>query len=155
MVDASTVDLDELLDPGFALVHITGYVQPKDEWFDVLRSGQFDYHRIEIDEKTIPVRIDGDAADLRGRGIFDATINGTRNPWRLEIQHASREAECPVDHHARALHDLLSAEHWSRRPCGIGKRTMRMGRAAALCLMGSASTLTRDTTLSPPDEMEI
>lgn len=42
MVDARTADLDALLAPDFALVRMTGYVQPKAEWFDVLRSRQFD-----------------------------------------------------------------------------------------------------------------
>jgi len=42
MVDARTADLDALLARDFALVHITGYVQPKAEWFDVIRSGTFD-----------------------------------------------------------------------------------------------------------------
>ncbi len=94
------MDLDELLDPEFALVHITGHVQPKDEWFDVLRSRQFDYHRIDIDENTISVRINGDAAELTGRGIFNATINGARNPWRLQfsIRFARREATWAITH---------------------------------------------------------
>jgi len=100
MVDARTVDLDELLDPDFALVHITGYVQPKDEWFDVLRSKQFEYHRIEIDVTTVSVSINGDAAELTGRGIFNATINGARNPWRLQfsIRFARRGARWTITH---------------------------------------------------------
>jgi Domain of unknown function (DUF4440) len=100
MVDARTADLDDLLDPGFALVHITGYIQPKNEWFDVLRSGQFAYHRIEIDEKTISVSIEGDAAELTGRGIFNATINGARIPWRLQvsIRFARRGATWTITH---------------------------------------------------------
>lgn len=85
MVDADTAGLDDLVDEEFALVHITGYVQPKDEWFGVLRSGEFDYHRIEVDENTVSVSLDGSAAEVRGRGIFNATINGMRNPWRLQF----------------------------------------------------------------------
>jgi len=100
MVDARTVELDRLLDPDFALVHITGYVQPKDEWFDVLRSRQFDYHRIEIDEKTVSVSISGDAAELTGRGVFNATINGARNPWKLQfsMRFARRGAKWVITH---------------------------------------------------------
>jgi hypothetical protein len=100
MVDARTVELDRLLDPDFALVHITGYVQPKDEWFDVLRSRQFDYHRIEIDEKTVSVSISGDAAELTGRGVFNATINGARNPWKLQfsMRFARRDAKWVITH---------------------------------------------------------
>lgn len=80
MVDARTVDLDGLLDPNVALVHITGYIQPKDEWFGVLRSRQFDYHRIDLDENTISVSLNGDAAELTERSLFNATISGARTP---------------------------------------------------------------------------
>jgi hypothetical protein len=102
MVDADTGELDGLLDKEFALVHITGYVQPKDEWFGVLRSGEFDYHRIEIDENTLSVSIDGSAAEVRGRGIFNATINGMRNPWRLQFAlRFARRGDTWIIAHAR------------------------------------------------------
>lgn len=32
MVEAQTTELERLLEPGYSLVHITGYVQPKQEW---------------------------------------------------------------------------------------------------------------------------
>ncbi len=85
MVEARTDDLDTLLDNEFSLVHLTGYDQPKDEWFGVIRSGQFDYHRIDIEEETLAVNITGSTAVLTGREIFNATINGMRNPWRLQF----------------------------------------------------------------------
>ena len=85
MVEARTDDLDQLLDKEFSLAHITGYIQPKDEWFGVIRSGQFDYHRIDIEEETLAVNITGSTAVVTGRGIFNATINGMRNPWRLQF----------------------------------------------------------------------
>ena len=85
MVAARTDDLDALLDHDYALVHITGYVQPKDEWFDVLRTGRFDYHRIDVDEGSLSVTVTGPTAVVTGRGIFDATINGMRSPWRLQF----------------------------------------------------------------------
>jgi hypothetical protein len=102
MVDADTAGLDDLLDEEFALVHITGYVQPKDEWFGVLRSGEFDYHRIEIDDNTVSVSIDGRTAEVRGRGIFNATINGMRNPWRLQFTvRFARRGDTWIIAHAR------------------------------------------------------
>jgi hypothetical protein len=85
MVDARTGQLAELVDEGYSLVHITGYVQPRDEWFDVIRAGEFDYHRIDIDERTLSVNISGDTATVTGRGIFSATINGMNAPWRLQF----------------------------------------------------------------------
>jgi ketosteroid isomerase-like protein len=86
MVEARTDQLAELVDDGYSLVHITGYVQPRDEWFDVIRTGEFDYHTIDIDERTLSVTVSGDAATVTGRGIFNATISGMQAPWRLQFR---------------------------------------------------------------------
>jgi hypothetical protein len=83
MVDADIDKLTTLVDRRFSLVHITGYVQPRDEWFEVIRTGQFDYHRIGIDE--VVVRLDADVANVTGSGTFNATINGMHAPWRLRF----------------------------------------------------------------------
>ncbi len=85
MIEARTADLDKLLADDYSLVHITGHVQPKNEWFGVIRSGEFDYHRIDVEEKAISVSITGSTAVVIGRGIFNATINGMKNPWRLQF----------------------------------------------------------------------
>lgn len=85
MVAADTGHLDTLVTPDYSLVHITGYVQPKQEWFGVIRSGAFDYHRIDVDGGQVAVTIDGNAATVTGRGIFDATIDGMHAPWRLRF----------------------------------------------------------------------
>ena len=65
--------------------HITGYAQPKDEWFQFLKPGRFDYHQITIDDKSVSLVVKVAAAELTGRGIFNPTINGARNPWRLQF----------------------------------------------------------------------
>jgi ketosteroid isomerase-like protein len=83
MVEADTDKLAALVDHCFSLVHITGYGQPRDEWLEVIRTGQFDYHRIDIDE--VVVRLDADLASVTGSGTFNATINGMHAPWRLRF----------------------------------------------------------------------
>jgi hypothetical protein len=83
MVEADTGKLAALVDHRFSLVHITGYVQPRDEWFEVIRTGQFDYHRIDIDEAV--VRFDAGLASVSGSGTFTARINGMHAPWRLRF----------------------------------------------------------------------
>lgn len=83
MVEADIDKLTTLVDGRFSLVHITGYVQPRDEWFEVIRTGQFDYHRIDIDE--VVVRLDADVANVTGSGTFNATINGMHAPWRVRF----------------------------------------------------------------------
>jgi hypothetical protein len=83
MVEADTGKLAALVDQRFSLVHITGYVQPRDEWFEVIRTGQFDYHRIDVDDTV--VRFDAGLASVSGSGTFTATINGMHAPWRLRF----------------------------------------------------------------------
>jgi ketosteroid isomerase-like protein len=83
MVEADVDKLAALIDRRFSLTHITGYVQLRDEWFYVVRTGQFDYHQIDIDE--LDVRVDANVGNVAGSGTFDATINGMRAPWRLRF----------------------------------------------------------------------
>ncbi|MFD3308681.1 nuclear transport factor 2 family protein [Streptomyces sp. NPDC058694] len=83
MLDGDTDALDNLLADGCTLTHITGYVQPKDEWLSQMRAGRFLYHGIE--EKSVTVEIDGDTARVSGRFVTDATVYGTRANWRLEM----------------------------------------------------------------------
>jgi hypothetical protein len=88
MVEADVDRLGELLGAGFTLGHITGYVQPKNEWFGVLRSGEFDYHRIDVDQAALSVRVGGNTAVADGKGVFNATISGMHAPWRLQFSIA-------------------------------------------------------------------
>jgi ketosteroid isomerase-like protein len=83
MVDARTDLLADMVAPDYSLVHITGYRQPRDEWFQVIDSRQFDYHKIDIDQMSVSVS--GESASVTGTGIFNATINGMHAPWRLRF----------------------------------------------------------------------
>ncbi|WP_166215875.1 nuclear transport factor 2 family protein [Pseudomonas atagonensis] len=85
MIEARTSDLDRLLHPEFSLVHITGYIQPKHEWLDLVWSGDFNYHRIELEQRSIGVGVIGKSSTVQGRGIFNASINGKTAPWRLQF----------------------------------------------------------------------
>ncbi|MFZ6724356.1 nuclear transport factor 2 family protein [Undibacterium sp. MH2W] len=85
MVGASIDTLDVILDEGFTLTHITGYVQPREEWLDVVRCGDFNYHDIHIDESSLSVDISSISAKVKGRGIFYATINGLKRRWPLQF----------------------------------------------------------------------
>jgi ketosteroid isomerase-like protein len=86
MVDARVDDLNQLLADDFTAVHITGYRQPKEEWFEVIRSGEYDYHSFQIDEQALKITVNGDTAVINGRSIVDATISGMRAPWRLQSE---------------------------------------------------------------------
>jgi hypothetical protein len=85
MVEAHTAELERLLETGYSLVHITGYVQPRQEWLQVIQVGEFDYHRVELDEESLDVSVTGITATVTGRGVFHATIQGMNAPWRLSF----------------------------------------------------------------------
>ncbi|KOU73311.1 hypothetical protein ADK57_08935 [Streptomyces sp. MMG1533] len=83
MNEGDTEALDAMLDDGFTLTHMTGYVQPKTEWLSQMRDGRFVYHA--IDEKNTALDIEGDTVRLVTRTVTDATVYGTRANWRLQL----------------------------------------------------------------------
>ena len=97
MQQGDITTLSELLHPDFTLTHITGYIQPKDEWLSQMQSGQFIYHH--IDEKSISVDFHGDETRLVGRIVADATVYGSRAKWQLQFtQHLSRRKDTWIIH---------------------------------------------------------
>ncbi|MFJ1806743.1 MULTISPECIES: nuclear transport factor 2 family protein [unclassified Streptomyces] len=92
MTDGDTDALDDLLDDGFTLTHITGYQQPKTEWLSQMRAGQFVYHGVI--EKNVAVDVEGDTARLVGRVVTEATVYGTHADWPLRFtMDYAREGE--------------------------------------------------------------
>ncbi len=82
MIEMETVEINKLLDTHFTLTHITGYVQPKDEWFSEIESERMKYYA--YNEVYTSVEIEGDRATFIGQNLLDARIWGTRNTWRLQ-----------------------------------------------------------------------
>lgn len=82
MVDGDAKALDSLMDGKFTLTHITGYVQPRAEWLSQVRSGHFDYHR--IDTKSVTVNVNGSWATLVSRAVVNVSIGGGRGNWNLQ-----------------------------------------------------------------------
>jgi hypothetical protein len=83
MTDGDTDALDDLLDDGFTLTHITGYEQPKAEWLSQMRAERFVYHGVM--EKNVTADVEGGKARLVGRIVTDATVYGTHADWRLQL----------------------------------------------------------------------
>ncbi|MEU9430952.1 nuclear transport factor 2 family protein [Streptomyces sp. NPDC048252] len=83
MADGDTDSLDDLLDDGFTLTHITGYQQPKGEWLSQMRAGRFVYH--SVIEKNVTVDVEGDTARLVGRVVTEAKVYGTHADWPLRF----------------------------------------------------------------------
>jgi hypothetical protein len=83
MVDGDIAELRRLSTPDSRAKHISGYNQPRDEWFDQIDSGYFDYHTIDNDSMDITLT-GPDRATLVTRSTIDVTIGGSRSTWRLE-----------------------------------------------------------------------
>ncbi|WP_417939747.1 nuclear transport factor 2 family protein [Flavobacterium sp. RS13.1] len=82
MIARDTVTMNNILDEHYTLTHITGYVQPKVEWFrEVSRESMKYYSAKEI---SINVKLNSNNADVVVRNLVDARIWGSRNTWRLQ-----------------------------------------------------------------------
>lgn len=88
MTAGDTRSIAALIAEDYALVHITGYRQPCGEWIEAIWNRDFVYHAITVDAATLQVDTGGDGAEVSGRGVFDATINGMHAPWRLQFTMA-------------------------------------------------------------------
>ena len=82
MIEKDTVAMDKILDKHFTLTHITGYVQPKDEWYAEINSERMKYYSYK--EVNTSAEVNGDKARFIGQNILDARIWGSRNIWRLQ-----------------------------------------------------------------------
>jgi hypothetical protein len=81
MVEGRADLLDGILDDSFTAQHITGYVLPKAEWLDQIRSGDFVYHSIRDEGTSVDVQ-DG-SATVVSRAVHEVTLYGHRGRYRL------------------------------------------------------------------------
>jgi hypothetical protein len=81
MVEGRADLLDGILDDSFTAQHITGYVSPKAEWLDQIRSGDFVYHSIRDEGTSVDVQ-DG-SATVVSRAVHEVTLYGHRGRYRL------------------------------------------------------------------------
>ncbi|MGV9339975.1 nuclear transport factor 2 family protein [Streptomyces sp. NPDC003688] len=93
MAEGDTPSLDALLDDGFTLTHMTGYVQPKAEWLAGMRAGQFVYHSIDEVDTALDADNEDGTARLTARTVTDAKVYGSRAHWRLLLttEYARRD----------------------------------------------------------------
>ncbi len=76
------IDLvEELFDDDLVFVHINGYISPKDQWIEELRSGRFIYHSIDVKETS--VKAYENTAVLVGKANFKVTMNGSKASFKL------------------------------------------------------------------------
>ena len=82
MIDRDTAALNDILDEHYTLTHMTGYVQPKAEWFNEVMKESMKYYSAK--EVKNSVKINGNEAEVIAQNLVDARIGGSRNTWRLQ-----------------------------------------------------------------------
>ena len=82
MIDRDTAAMSHILDENYTLTHMTGYVQPKEEWFNEVAKESMKYYSAE--EVQHAVTINGNAATVTMHHLVDARIWGSRHTWRLQ-----------------------------------------------------------------------
>ena len=82
MIKRDTAAMNQILDEKYTLTHMTGYVQPKNEWFDEVMKESMKYYSAK--EVAHSVAVNGDKAAVTMQNLVDARIYGSRNTWRLQ-----------------------------------------------------------------------
>lgn len=84
--------LEEILDPNFVLIHMTGMRQPKEVFINAVEDGTLNYYTEETD--SADVTISGETATLIGKSRVNAAVfGGGRHTWRLEQDLTCRKSE--------------------------------------------------------------
>ncbi|PPL17969.1 hypothetical protein GY24_10945 [Microterricola pindariensis] len=84
MVLGDTNALDDLLDEGFTLTHMTGYVQSKAEWLADIDADRMHYDVVDTVETL--VTFEHETPVLTARSLTEATIWGAHSSWRLQLR---------------------------------------------------------------------
>ena len=82
IIERDTTAMNRILDKEYTLTHMTGYVQPKAEWFnEVIKESMKYYSATEVSHA---VTVSGNKATATMQNLVDARIWGSRNTWRLQ-----------------------------------------------------------------------
>lgn len=85
MVNKDEELLQKVLDPSFALVHMTGLRQPKAEFIRAVMDGTLNYSSAR--HQHIDVNIKEKEAELTGKSLVHAAVfGGGWHTWRLQLQ---------------------------------------------------------------------
>ena len=82
MIERDTTAMNRILDKEYTLTHMTGYVQPKAEWFNEVIKESMKYY--SASEVSHAVTVNGNKATATMQNLVDARIWGSRNTWRLQ-----------------------------------------------------------------------
>jgi ketosteroid isomerase-like protein len=84
MINKDTETLEKILDNDYVLVHITGYRQSRQEWFEQIENEEMKYFKTMPQRTTVTV--EGNIATLICNTKIDARIYGFRNTWSMKIE---------------------------------------------------------------------
>ena len=98
MIERDTMAMAKILDKGYTLTHMTGYVQSRSEWFTEVERESMKYYSAK--EVADSVKIEGNHAEFVQQNLIDARIRGSRNIWRLQqvFQLEKREGSWIILH---------------------------------------------------------
>lgn len=86
MVDKDVVKLNNILAPSMKLQHMTGYVQPKQEWIDQIQNGDMKYFASN-EEQVKNIQVNGNHASLVGQNRVKASVWGSGvATWPLQMK---------------------------------------------------------------------
>lgn len=92
MVSKDEKLLQEVLDPSFVLMHMTGMRQPKAEFIRAVLDGILNYSSTR--HQKIEVHIKGKEADLTGKSLVHAAVfGGGWHTWRLQLRCSLKETD--------------------------------------------------------------
>lgn len=84
MINKDRAKLERIHDDTFALIHMTGMKQSKDEYITAIMNGTLNYYSA-VHEET-KVTIDGNRASLTGKSkVAAAVFGGGKSTWRLRL----------------------------------------------------------------------
>jgi vacuolar-type H+-ATPase subunit E/Vma4 len=84
MTEKDTRKLDSLLDKNYTLTHMTGYVQPRQEWLSAIDSEEMKYYEFKEVSEVVESITDNKAV-IVGKNKVRARIWGMNGTWNLQL----------------------------------------------------------------------
>ncbi|QMT32016.1 nuclear transport factor 2 family protein [Alysiella filiformis] len=81
VIQADFETIRQLCDKNLTLTHVTGYVQPLEDFLAYIHHGTFHYFSYE--KQICRITINGNQAEMYVKGQTDAEIYGTRKIWQI------------------------------------------------------------------------
>ena len=86
MVERDQATLERILAETMTLTHMTGYVQPRQEWIAQIMDGKMKYYS-STEERVFDVVVEGDQASLVGQNRVKASVGGGGvSTWPLQMR---------------------------------------------------------------------